>query len=187
MRYLLLLVIFASHGIIGPCAANAADTNDSAARRDLHVADLSDGSFLSIAAQISSADRTQVAQTSLVRHKKGAINPKFPTHWRVDLSSLNYARDARPYYALVHEDKDQIVVYATWSNSYFIVDLANGRIRANGEGDKVLYKFGNFVPLKVRLILPATGRVMTPKEVEEFDKRAKDEAIPRRNSNDECN
>jgi hypothetical protein len=153
-------------------------SEDSAPRNDLYHANLSDGSFLNIRAIVESLDKPQVARVSFIRHRKGAgtQNDKEPAHWWIDLTSVEYAPNGGPCYALVRAYRDRIAVYTMWNNQHFVVDTATGRVTDKGNGDDVLKESSSFIPLKLKLVPPATGRVMTEQEVKEFDERQRSDS-----------
>jgi hypothetical protein len=151
---------------------------NSAARNDLYHASLSDGSFLNIRAIVHSLDKPQVARVWFIRHRKGAgtQNDKEPAHWWIDLTSVDYSPNGAPCYALVKAYRNRIVIYTIWNNRQFVVDMATGCVTDKGSGDDVLKESSSFTPLKLKLVLPATGRVMTEQEVKEFDDRQRSDS-----------
>jgi hypothetical protein len=96
--------------------------------------------------------------------------------WEVSLTIVDY-RPGNQYYALVKVIEDKIFIFTLWNDRYFIIDKKTGRIVKHGEGDEVLLKYADLVPLKLVVRAPQTGRTMTAKELEELEKW---EADPKR-------
>jgi hypothetical protein len=83
---------------------------------------------------------------------------------------MDYVPGTECYYALVKVMDDRVFVFCIWDGQHFTLDKRTGRVLTKGKGDDALKEYGSLVPLKLILRRPSTGREMTKKEAEEFEK-----------------
>jgi hypothetical protein len=167
---------FATIGMI-LCLTGVVNTGlagEEEGRSDLYHISLSDGSKLSIRTQVQSAEERQTTRAWMVLHPKGARYDKQPVIWGTDVTSVDYKPEGTRYYALAKVGADQIVVFFIWNGRYCTIDRHSGRILRKGEGDDVLKTNADWVPLKLIINLPSTGRAMTEREAEELERQEKD-------------
>ena len=140
------------------------------ARDDLLCIELSDGSTLHLSIGPVPSGKRDGLGVLISRKPKGGRHEKRRI-WAVAVTSMSFpASDAR-YYGLVKVTEKQVLVFATWDARWIRVSTDSGRVLESGHGDDVLKEFSEYVPLKLKIILPQTFQRMTEEEIQRFRAR----------------